>query len=491
MRMASGTRWTFRAASGIASLFGAIAGALVVWKGSSAGFLLVTAAVVPVVIFLLVIKQGMESLLLTIMGIGTLTVGMNSLRVGGVLTVSDVVLLSALILVALARLTAPKPSYLPLVQPLLLSTSTILVAGFLGNLLSASTFSGMVELFRFTLSTVGVLLLLAVWRPDHQQLRLLVLLFVAGASASAIGGLFSLRDPSGRLLGFTVHSNHFGMLMLLAIGATLGLGLSSSGWARRLAAANFLLLSAGLMGSGSRAAFVGYVVLLAVFLLATRSWAVLRWSSALGTVLLFLAFSGFSLPETTAISRLLGKDSTVASSDSERADARQQSLSLIDASPITGSGFAVAKNAHDLYLSIWTGTGVLGLLAFLALALLMIRRLLIVAPHNSLAVGMLSAYAGYLVAAFFSTIFWDRYLWIFLAMSWLLSFNWDARDTPRRPTSLRGGAQFSRAKRQRRASLSPDNYRAMAPDSYTTPFTRAPGRQAILRQGPVAGRPPS
>lgn len=387
--------------------------------GTSSSVLALAPAVGFSVLLVAILRWGVSSLLFVTMAGAALTAPMNGLKFGGLATLSDVLFFTAAFLLTLSRLSAPSGTYIGRFQPVLMPAAVIVLGGLVGTFFTAEATTSLVELTKFALSTIGLFLLVAVWAADHRQLRVLAWMFTAGSSLSVLAGLTLLRDAFGRAQGFTLHPNHLGLVSLMASGAALGLALTSGGGRRKVALACGLVLVVGVVMSGSRAALAGGGAFFLTYLLATRNWSVLRWAALAAvacTALLSLGIVKVTA-DNNAVGRFLGKDTTSAESDSIRASLRARTLERIDAHPITGDGFARARSSHNLYLQLWASAGLLGLLGFLGIVLVVIRIAVSRPRPDPLVMAMLTSYIGYLFAAYASTVYWDRFVWVHLALT--------------------------------------------------------------------------
>jgi hypothetical protein len=85
-------------------------------------------------------------------------------------------------------------------------------------------------------------------------------------------------------------------------------------------------------------------------------------------------------------------------------------IDRVDDNVLTGSGFAYATQAHNVYLQVLDIGGVLGVLSFAGLAGAILRSGLR-GRRDRLVAGALAAYAGYLVSGLVANSLWDRWLW--------------------------------------------------------------------------------
>jgi O-antigen ligase len=359
-----------------------------------------------------------RGLVLAMMGAVAMTAPMNALRVAGILTISDLLAVGVACIVVAGELSRPRLKRWGYFRPLILSAILIVYGGLLGTLVGVQGLEGLGDLVRFSFSTIGVLTTIALWGPSRPEAEVAAWMFCIGAALNASVGLIVLQDASGRAIGFSVHSNHLAISSLLAFGTAVGFALANLGWRRYFSWVLSGSLVFGMLASGSRVGMAGLVAFAITLLLITRSWRLFRWGalSAAGFVLL-LIFGVVELTETNALGRLFEKDPTVEVSNEERRGARIEAFRTIEARPLTGVGFSAAKAAHNVYVQVWAAAGVLGILGIVGLVVSVARMAWRIPRESLLLASMLSSYVGYLVAAAYSTVFWDRYLWLHLAIT--------------------------------------------------------------------------
>lgn len=363
-------------------------------------------------------RRPVQVLIVAFLALAAFTAPMNAVRLGGILTATDVLLVAGAMAVLTLRSLQQVESSWWYYRPFLLSTGLIGFGGLIGTLVGGQGLSGIVDLVRFGLSTLGLLVLFGLWAPDRASLRLLLWAFLAGAALNAILGSFFLRDAAGRAIGLSAHSNHFAIASLLACGAGVGLALTSEGARRHVASALTALVGFGMVASGSRAAIVGILAFGVLFLMYARQWRLLVWSLSGLAIIVLLVVSGVVRPTSTdALGRLIGKDPTAALSDDARSTARATAVGTIEANPITGVGFSTAKDAHNVYLQLWAASGLFGVAGAFGLLYGSARMVWVPAKKDMLLGALVCSYGGYLVAAAFSTVLWDRYLWLHVALA--------------------------------------------------------------------------
>ena len=404
------------------SVMGAIV-ALSLVVGVMAALANVVASVVIVLVLALVIvtfasRRGANVLMEAVIGGAVFAAPLNGVRVGGVVTMTDLLLVAGAVIVLVVRSQRHVDAAWEYYRPFLLAPLLISSGALVGTLFGSAGWAGMGDLVRFVLSTMGVLAVFHMWAPGTATVRRLLWAFLLGSALSAGLGSFGLEDAAGRAIGLAAHSNHLAVASLLGCGAGVGLTMTGKGWSSRVAGGLSALLAFGMVASGSRAAIAGMTVFGISFLIYAKRWRLLVWSGSVGALVAASVLFGAVNPTSTdALGRLIGKDPTAALSDDARRDASAIALRTIEHHPFTGVGFVAAKDAHNIYLQLWAASGILGL-AGAAVLLLGAGRLLKCSPRKNFLSGSLAcAYFGYLVAAAFSTVLWDRYLWLHVALT--------------------------------------------------------------------------
>ncbi len=364
-------------------------------------------------------RLGIEQLLTSIMLTNAVLVPMNSFRLTPLMNLSDALLIAAVPLLLLIRMS--KPGCIRSAAYRKFSTSFALIAcgGLFATFVSASPLDGVPGVLRFAISTMGVLWLVAIWGPDARMIRGMVWAYVLGASASVIvsfGG--SAPEFRGRAHGLANHPNHFGTISMLGAGGAVALALGVGGKGRRLAIALSALLVVGVVLSGSRAALVGVMGTAAALAIGLRSGRFVVRTGLIICVLVLGAAAGASYaPEGNTIDRFVDPSGTrSAASDVERAELVQSAVTQISERPITGHGFEYALVAHSLYLQLWVSAGLLGVFGVGRLVYWTFR-LLQRDPNDRFFVGMMAGFVGFLANAMLTNILWDRFIWTFLALA--------------------------------------------------------------------------
>ena len=434
-----------RGRSAVVVAVGGIGVLLGVWLAMSSSFTSGSPARMAVAIALLgagnvalavMTRGGTRPLLLLLFTVNAFLTPMNVLRVGSFFSVSDTALLAAAPIVIASRFLRPSGTPLGPFRPFLAALGAMAGGGTIATAFASDPIAGLPHVARFVVSTIGVMLVVAAWAPTRAQVRVIVWAFTLGASVSVVAGLVSGFSFVGRAVGLTLHPNHLGMASMMAAGSAFGLALTSSGKSRRVAHAISLLLVAGVLVSGSRAAFFGLLVAVLAFFMVARSARTVLRSVAFCTPLVLAVLLGFvHLPGANAFDRLFRGDRGTELSDEERAGVRIEALEQIRARPVHGSGFENSRTAHSLYLQLWASAGLVGLGGLLALVVVTIRLLMAAAKiRDRLVAAMVAAFFGYLAGGVASNILWDRYVWLHMTLAIaLLAARRSAASKPSHP----------------------------------------------------------
>jgi O-antigen ligase len=359
------------------------------------------------------------------------TLGMNGVRITSFMSAADAFLVVAalglLLDTASWRRLDVSGARLQAVGFLLIVTG-----GVLGSIFAGDAIASLAVLLRLVVASALVVLLFLLWRPRVIELRRVAWAWVASASATSAVALVADSGPYDRPLGLTTHPNHLGLVCVLAMGPAIALTASSAG-ARRVAGLHAcVVITAGVVASGSRAALVGYLAVLIVAFAAGRRASLLRAAPRVRAVVALLASGGavvvalmiigiIELPAANAVDRLAGRAPGVRESDAGREVLLREGLARARAHPITGSGFEGALSAHNIYLQVWAAAGALGLAGFLAIIGASIAPLRAHAARTvgrgdpslaALGLGFGASLVGFAVAGFFQNALWDRYIWL-------------------------------------------------------------------------------
>lgn len=270
-------------------------------------------------------------------------------------------------------------------------------------------------------------LLLCLHGTTESRLRLLMAAFALGAAVNAIVAIFDVMTPgvlvealgtqSGELrpAGLTSHSNQLGLICAMA--APITLYLADRG-RRSLWFLVFLILVGGSLASGSRAGVAGFAFAALAYVVLDRNVGIKRMVQliALGVVGLLVAVrAGLTL----AIDRLLGLTDGAAQgamvSDRLRAALADQSWYDLVNNLWTGVGYGGAS-AHNYYLAVARGGGMLVALMVVIWALYALRRGWLVRYQVDSMAASLAAAALWLAFAPGYNAVNERFLWFPLGL---------------------------------------------------------------------------
>jgi O-antigen ligase len=337
---------------------------------------------------------------------------LDSLRLGGFGGAADAFLLAAFALLALQWTATRRPLRLgPYVQTLL-AALLLVVGGLVGTFFSPAATTSVANIARFTITVCGLPWAMAALVPSRRDVLRIAWAYVLGCTLSALVSMTSASPVTGRSSGLSSHPNVLGMSSAFALLILLGLR-DTLGPRRRLAALGVLaLLLVAISRSGSRAAVVILVVGGLAYLAMSRRRRQLGVLLAAGVLLGTALLAGLYEPDQeSALGRVLYRSEGTLRSDEGRAELAATVLERIDDNLVTGSGFALATQAHNIYLQILDTAGLIGVLAFAALIASILRAQLR-RRSDPLVAGALAMYLGYLAAGLFSNTLWDRWLWI-------------------------------------------------------------------------------
>jgi O-antigen ligase len=352
------------------------------------------------------------------------TAPMNAVRLSSSVALCDVFLVIAVVAmvpsVALTRRASLRQDDAQVVVGL----AVIAVGGLLGAIFSARPDISLIDTAKFVLAAGGSVVAVRLWDPDRRSVHWFCACWLAGAVVSALWALTFSAKILGRPLGLATHPNHLAIVCLLGIAMCLGFALGDHPVAPRLCVVALLPLVAALVESGSRAALVGFLVMVpAVAALSRRVQLAVRAAAVVGIVGVAVLAGVVHFPADTGVARLFGGASTPGSNAS-RVEHLQRSLSRFERHPLTGEGFEFAQEAHNVYLQTLVAAGPLGLIGFVLAAASVLkagsRRGLgggrgRATGDRALLAGLTGGYLGYLVAGLFQNILWDRYLWLYVA----------------------------------------------------------------------------
>jgi len=297
----------------------------------------------------------------------------------------------------------------------LIGSIGVIVLVFVASLMSSTPVTDLLYGVRLPAATVALPLFFLAWAPSRGLIDALAWSYVAGHVLSTGYALVAGKDPeTGRFDGLTTHYNFFG------IAATVTAGLLIHLYHRTPRRWRWVVWGAGLVTvgsislSGSRAAVLVVVMLVVLYPLLERSLlsGYLVVAGGLGLVLVGNALLG-TASSGSAFSRIRG-DSTTSFSDNERTLAMQTGWSRFLQHPILGGGFdARAYDAHNVYLEIAIGIGVVGLAFHLLVFATGVLPLFGTGPLRRLGYAPL----GYAAMCMLTNSIWDRFVWMGIALA--------------------------------------------------------------------------
>jgi putative inorganic carbon (HCO3(-)) transporter len=248
-------------------------------------------------------------------------------------------------------------------------------------------------------------------------------------------------DINGRISGTMDHPNGYAAAMVARLPLALFLLPSERHPGRRaLLAFAVITMLYGVLLSGSRGGMIALVLALVLFIIRQKH-KLFYLLLLLTVVLTFLIIAPPHIKERLGLQPT--EYNTTDYSQERRLTYQQFGLELFQQNPVAGiglSGFSTAyarseyrfmqtdevkRVAHNMYLEIATGTGILGLIPFLALLAMALYSAFRAAQRAagqdaflaSTANGVLAGLAGFLVASFFLSEQYEKTLWLLIALT--------------------------------------------------------------------------
>jgi O-antigen ligase len=274
-----------------------------------------------------------------------------------------------------------------------------------------------------------------------RRARLVVLAYLGGAVISALLGVGALFGPlpaedqllytGQRARALFDDVNVFGPFMvpilLIVLQETLEPRLIR--WRRPIMVAIIFVLAAAILFSYSRAAWLNTAVAVIVFfgVLSVRRGGLRRLLPAL-LILAVTLVAGSFIVSASGSEQFLSERATLQAYDVERFTAQEAGIQLAEGHPLgIGPGQFepfVQYSAHSTFIRAFAEQGILGLVAFVGLAL----STLVLAGRNAVlgrhtygigSAALFAAWSGLLVNSFFvDTLHW-RHLWLVAALIWI------------------------------------------------------------------------
>lgn len=344
---------------------------------------------------------------------------MNSVRVGGSVTVCDAVLALAFVLlvpVLMRRKLSLPTSYV-------FGWALLMPVGLIATVFATDQGVSLNHFLRFVAAALVLPVVFVWWRPDRRTITQLAIGYIFGACVSVAYAFVHGPEPGdNRYHGLTTHPNFLGSTTVFAA-CLLPFVLSQTSTNRRwlyLVPAGLCL--AGVWLSGSRGALVVLLAVAVLYPLVERSALTpLLLLFALAVGLLFWNQISKAATNTNALGRLLG-NSSASSSDQQRLNVMKAGWHAFLQRPIIGNGWEHALDAHNVYLQVAQSAGLIGLLGFLMILWSLVSPLLF-GPRVDYSYRLCYPGLAYVFICALDKSLWDRFMWLGLVLallSWVL-----------------------------------------------------------------------
>lgn len=325
------------------------------------------------------VMVGLAAIGRTFLVLGFLTVPLTAVRPLDALPglqLSDMFLSTGFVLLAphFARTALRLP------VPFILGAFGILTTGTLSALATeqpGANFSHLLDLVQ------GILLLpiLLVWSdPSRRSVIAYAGAYVAGNGINVVASLIQGQEAGGRYIGLTTHANVMGLAQALSVALIPFLFETVPARFRWLVGAGALISAYGIWISGSRAALLAALTILAVYPLLKRSILAALSVAALSIpASILVSRAEQNLAGTNALSRLLGAGGASGSNEARVAGAREGIDQFLN-HPLLGDGWLTVWGAHNSYLQVAASIGIFGLVSYLLLLVPILHPLLTTPP---------------------------------------------------------------------------------------------------------------
>lgn len=405
---------------------------------SAQGILGAAAALVLAVGITSIVVLGPERLGGTLMLLAMFTAPQNSVRpIAG----ADFVTFSDIFFALGAGLLLPVMLQRRSRYPLgwLVGSVIVIVMVFVASTLSPTPLLDFTYGLRLPAAAVALPFVFLAWSPTPKQIDRMAWAYVAGHLLSTAYAFAHGKEPiTGRYQGLTTHYNFFGISAVIATGLLIHLFHRVPRHRRWMVWGAGLVVFGSVLLSGSRAAALVVVMMGLLYPLLERSIlsAYLLVAGAMGMVLagntLLVKFGSGS-----AFARLKG-DSTTSYSDNVRTTALNTGWSKFLAKPFTGNGFDLtALDAHNIYLEVAIGIGVIGLIGHLLILATGTLPMLRQGPLHRL--GYVTF--GYAAVGMLTNSLWDRFVWMAISLA-ILAAAAEARERAAHPPVPAGRRQL-------------------------------------------------
>lgn len=362
---------------------------------------------------------GFEGSAVGLLALGTALSPLDNLRPVAALafaSTSDIVLLTG-VLCLVPVLIGRRLSFDPL---FLGAGAAFVVAGLFASAVAEVPASSLNMLLRLVVGALLLPLAYMAWRPGRAIVVTMACAYLVGNVANVVAAyaVGSVGD-GGRRIGYSTHPNIMGLCAMLAI-ALMPFLLEAlpRAW-RPVVLAATAVCAWGVWISGSRAALIAAVAVLALWVVVSRSVPVAL--SLVGLAIPPLWYVGANINDLTAsdnaLGRLLGGGSAQGSDLERQMIAREAWDAFLD-HPLLGNGLSDVLKAHNIYLQVAAAVGVIGFVLFLLLLGSTVLRSLRLDGVGAL---LVLPCLGYCMVGMMTTILWDRYVWAVLALPFLAS----------------------------------------------------------------------
>lgn len=378
----------------------------------------------------LVAVVGFEGVAIGLLALGTALSPLDNLRPVAALafaSTSDLVLLlgvAFMIPVLLVRRLAVDVAFLG-------AGAGFVGVGLVSTLLATDPGSSLNSLLRLVVGALLLPIVYAAWRPGRGVVVLMAAAYLAGNVANIVAA-YTVGDvgDGGRRIGYSTHPNVMGLCAMLGVALVpFLLEAVKPAW-RWVVLLGGAVSVWGVWISGSRAALVAVIGVLALWVVVSRSVGVAL--ALVGASIPPLWYIGSNINDLAssgnALGRLFGGGSSQAS-DAERELIARQAYETFLAHPVIGDGLSDVLEAHNIYLQVAAAVGAIGLVLFLVLlgstALSALRL-------DGVGALLVLPVLGYAMIGFLTPILWDRYVWSVLALPFLAAASFAAVEPPGR-----------------------------------------------------------
>jgi hypothetical protein len=300
-----------------------------------------------------------------------------------------------------------------------LGASVMFVVGFGTSLFNEIPIGSLSLMVRVFAATLIFPLLFVWWAPRGRTLFCLAGGYVAGVILSLAYGLLNGPDPiTARYIGLSEQPTAFGYSGLL------GLSLLPFVYSKMKSGNRWMVLFAGVLCmyaiwiSGSRASLLVAAVLAVIYPAMERSIKVTAVLTLGGIFLIANIDRILNEEGGNALSRLLGR-AGAAGSNQEREKGLKEGWEVFVHHPIFGAGFDFdIFLAHNIYVQVLAGMGVIGLIGFLFVLWSMVSPIFDgPRPYRLLAYPALA----YVIAGPITPNLGSRYVGILLALAFVVT----------------------------------------------------------------------